>query len=229
LASVEPKVQALCLSGASAFVAQGFWMAAAEQPLFEMLAGQLGRSAVGVDYAKDSPEFWPELALFETLLGRGEPLAYATSLRGLPVNVLLMMAKDDEVVANLATESLAVSLNADFLSGEASWVGELETYAANEGEQVSGNVPIEDGRVTRLVRLYDPADHRLLRADRGQHIYTTPVRPPFASLDDPAHFDNPRKAALADLEEYFASFFTCVRDVNVSTSAVPCSANVLAP
>lgn len=227
LASVEPKVQALCLAGASAFVAQGFWMAAAEQPLFDMLAGLLGRSAVGIDYDNDSPDFWPELALFETLLGRGEPLAYATSLRRLPVNVLLMMAKDDEVVANLATESLAVSLGADFLSGEARFVGELQTYAASEGEPVFGNVPIEDGQVTRLVRLYDPADHRLLLADRGQRVYST-VRPPFVSLDEAIHFDNPRKAALSDLEEYFESFFKCVNDVN-STSAVPCSANVLAP
>jgi hypothetical protein len=79
------------------------------------------------------------------------------------------------------------------------------------------------------VRLYEPADHRLLRDDRGEHVYASPVRPPFVSLDDRAHFDNPRKAALSDLQEYFASFFTCVNDVKVTTSAVPCSANVLAP
>jgi hypothetical protein len=228
LASFEPKLQAVCLVGASAFVAQGFWLAAAEQPLFEMLASLLGRTAVGVDYDSDSPAFWTEIALFETLLSRGEPLAYATLLRRLPVNVLLMMAKDDEVVANLATESLAVSLGAEYLSGEARFVGELATYSADKGEAVSGNVSIVDGRVTRLVRSYEPADHRLLRSDRGEREYSSPVRPPFASLDEPEYFDNPRQTAQKDLEEYFASFFECVNS-NFSTSAVPCSANVLAP
>jgi hypothetical protein len=228
LASFEPKLQALSLMGASAFVAQGFWLAAAEQPLFEMLADKLGRSAVGIDYDSDSPAFWPELALFETLLGRGEPLAYATLLRRQPVNVLLMMAKDDEVVANLATESLAVSLGAAYLSGEARFVGELETYSADTGDSVSGNVPLMEGDVTRLVRSYDPADHRLLRSDRGQREYSSPVRPPFSSLDASEHFDNPRMTAQQDLEEYFASFFECVSN-NLSTSAIPCSANVLAP
>ena len=228
LAAFEPRLQALCLMGASAFVAQGFWLAAAEQPLFEMLAGWLGRSAVGIDYDNDSPAFWPELALFETLLGRAEPLAYATLLRRQPVNVLLMMAKDDEVVANLATESLAVSLGAEYLSQEARFVGELGTHPASAGDVVSGNVLIMGGEVTRLVRSYDPADHHLLRSDRGQREYSSPVRPPFVSLDDSIQFDNPREAAQQDLEQYFASFFECVTG-NVSTSALPCSAEVRAP
>lgn len=228
LASFEPRVQALCLVGASAFVAQGFALSAAEQPLFEMLAGWLGRSAVDIDYDSDSPMFWPELALFETLLGRAEPLAYATLLRRQPVNLLLMMAKDDEVVANLATEALAVSLGASYLSGEARFVGELETYAADSGEIVAGNVSIMGGEVTRLVRSYDPADHRVLRSDRGQREYSSPVRPPFDSLDEVEQFDNPRALAQADLEHYFASFFQCVSD-NFSTSALPCSAEVRAP
>jgi hypothetical protein len=229
LAAFEPKVQAVCLVGASAFVAQGFWLAAAEQPLFEMLATRLGRSAIGIEYDDDSPAFWPEMSLFETLLGRGEPLAYATSLRRLPVNVLLMMAKDDEVVANVATEALAVSLGADYLRGEARFVGELDTYEAESGEDVSGNVPIVDGSVTRLVRAYEPADHRLLRSDRGQRDYSSPVRPPFSSLEVTDHFDNPRSEALADVQEYFESFFKCVVDSRVTNSTLPCSANVVAP
>jgi len=228
LASFEPRLQALTLVGASAFVAQGFWLAAGEQPLFETLAGWLGRSAVGIDYDSDTPFLWPELALFETLLGRAEPLAYATLLRRQPVNVLLMMARDDEVVANLATESLAVSLGAQILSGEARSVGELERHPSAAGDTVYGNVPIMGGEVTRLVRAYDPADHRVLHTDRGQRDYQTPVRPPFVSLDATEPFDNPRKAAQQDLEQYFASFFKCVTG-NSSTVALPCSAEVVAP
>jgi hypothetical protein len=92
-----------------------------------------------------------------------------------------------------------------------------------------GNVSVEDGRVTRLVRSYEPADHRLLRAERGQREYSSPVRPPFSSLDEPAHFDNPRSVALGDLQQYFESFFKCVNDVTVPASAVACSARILAP
>jgi hypothetical protein len=228
LAAFEPKVQSVCLAGASAFVAQGFWLAAAEQRLFEKLAQLLGRSTVGIDYDNDSPAFWPELALFETLLGRGEPLAYANNLRRLPVNVLLMMAQDDEVIANLATEALAVALDAEYLSGTARYVGDLGTNPTPEGEKVAGNVSIDAVAVTRVLRAYEPADHRFLRSDRGEREYSSPVRPPFASLDEREHFDNPRKAALADVQEYFASYFECVRQ-SVATAALPCSANVVVP
>lgn len=230
LASFEPKLQALSLVGASAFVAQGFWMAASEQPLFETLATmRLGRSLVDVDYDDDSPDFWPEMALFETLLGRGEPLAYASLLRGLPVNVLLMMARDDEVVANLATEALAVSLDVDFLNGEPRYVGDLKTLSVEPSQLASDNVKIEDGTVTRLLRLYEPADHSLLRSKRGKSEYQSPVRPPFVSRDEAQFFTNQQEAALSDLADYFASFFECVAEVNVSTSAVPCSAKIPAP
>jgi hypothetical protein len=229
LAPFEPKVQALCLVGAGAFVAQGFWLAASEQPLFEMLAGLLGRSTKDVSYDTDSPAFWPEMALFETLLGRGEPLAYASLFRRAPVNVLLMMAKDDEVVANLGTEALAVSLGASFLNEDARYAGDLTRKDAAAGERVSGNFRIEAGSVTRLVRAYDHADHQLLRADKGRSEYRAPVRPPFVSLDEPATFDNPRELALDHLGVYFRSFFECVKSVNVAATAVACSADVIAP
>jgi hypothetical protein len=229
LAPFESKVQALCLVGASAFVAQGFWLAASEQPRFEMLSNLLGRSLVELSYDTDSPAFWPEMALFETLLGRGEPVAYASQLRRAPANVLLMMARDDEVVANLGTEALAVALGASFLNNDARYAGDLTRKDAASGERVSGNFQIEAGRVTRLLRVYEDADHRLLRADTGKSEYRAPVRPPFVSRDAPVQFDNPRALALQELGEYFRSFFACVKDVNVSATTVACSADIVAP
>jgi len=140
-----------------------------------------------------------------------------------------MMARDDEVVANSATEALAVSLDAQFLNGDARYAGELETKTVASSETASDNVNIEDGTVTRLLRLYEPADHRLLRAASGASEYESPVHPPFVSRDETVIFDNPQQAALSDLEQYFFTFFRCVANVNVATSAVPCSGSILAP
>jgi dienelactone hydrolase len=229
LAPFEPKVQALALVGAGAFVAQGFWLDATHKELFSRLAELVGRSAENVDYERDSPAYWPELALFETLLGRGEPAAYASTLRRTPVNVLLLMAQDDEVVANVATEALAVSLGANLLSAEARYLGDLDTYPASSGDPVTGNFQIENDHVTRLLRIYDPADHSLLLSAAGQHTYATPVRPPFHALAETTSFDNPVSDAQSTLADYFDSFFKCVSTVNSTASPIKCGATTNAP
>jgi len=229
LAPFEPKLQALALVGAGAFVGQGFWLGATQEALFGRLAQLVGRSAENIDYERDSPAFWPELALFETLLGRGEPAAYAPALRRAPVNVLLLMAQDDETVANLATEALAVSLGALLLSAEARYVGDLFTYTATSGDPVTGNFVIENDRVTRLLRVYDPADHALLLSASGRHNYQAPVRPPFHALAEPATFDNPVAQAQSALADYFDSFFECVSAVNSTSSPIKCGATTTAP
>jgi hypothetical protein len=227
LTSVEPRVQALALVGASAFVTQGLWLDPADQALFTQLSGLLGRTGP-VDYELDSPRFWPELAIFETLLGRGEPLAYASALRRSPANVLLMMAAEDEVVANLTTEALSVSLGASLISGQAQYARDLTTHSATAGEMISGNYAVEDEHVTRLLRMYAPADHRMLLSSQGMHVYEAPVRPPFQARSAPETFANPQSAALEDLGNYFDSFFACVGSSSAS-SAMPCEATVTAP
>ena len=229
LAPFEPKLQALALVGAGAFVGQGFWLDATHNELFSRLAELVGRSAEDVDYERDSPEFWPELALFETLLGRGEPAAYASALRRAPVNVLLLMAQDDETVANVATEALAVSLGANLLSAEARYLGDLSTFPATSGDPVTGNFVIENNRVTRLLRVYDPADHALLLSAAGRHTYQPPVRPPFHALPAATSFDNPVADAQSALAAYFDSFFMCVSAVNSTASPIKCGATTNAP
>ena len=229
LAPFEPKLQALALVGAGAFVGQGFWLDAAHQDLCGRLAELIGRSAQDVDYERDSPKFWPELALFETLLSRGEPGAYASTLRRTPVNVLLLMAQDDETVANLATEALAVSLGALLLSAEARYVGDLERHKAASGDAVSGNFVIGNDSVTRLLRVFDPADHSLLLSAAGTHNYESPVRPPFHALSQSASFSNPVSEAQLTLAEYFDSFFKCVSAINATASPIKCGATALAP
>jgi len=229
LAPFEPTLSAMALVGASAFVTQGFWLGAAQQPLFSALASRLGRSAEDIDYQGDSPAFWPQLALFETLLGRGEPLAYASALRRAPANVLLIMARNDETTANLATEALSVSLGAPVLAGEAHYARDLESRAASSGETIAGNFPIADDRVTRFLSVYDPADHDLLLSERGTRTYESPVEPPFRRLDAAELFENPHSAVLEHLTEYFASFFACVTTGTHASSDIQCTAAVTAP
>jgi hypothetical protein len=229
LAPFEPKLQALALFAPSAFVAQGFGLNADDQQLFGMLAGLLGRDANSIDYERDAPAFWPELSVFETLLGRGEPMAYASLLRRAPVNIWMLMAQGDEATSNLSTEAFAVALGASYLGGEARWVGDLGRQPAQSGDVISGNFAIENDHVTRLLRSYDPADHSLLLSTSGSHAFQDPVRPPFEALSSSETFDNPSASVREQLADYFDSFFTCVRAVSPTSSAIKCGAQVTAP
>jgi len=222
LARTESSVTALALVGAGAFVAQGFVTGASSQALFTQLAGLLGRDAERIDYESDHPRFWPELMLFETLVGRAEPLAYAPSLRRSAINVLLMMADQDETTANSATEALAAALGASLLGVDARYVSELQTQAANSGDMIAGNATVDSTRVTRALTLYGPADHALLLSEQGQHTFVQPVEPPFQALSKPESFDNPQSAALDQLAEYFATYFGCTAATGcVGSATVP--------
>ena len=226
LATVEPKVAAVALVGAGAFVSEGLWLGATEQPLFAQLSSWLGRDPSRLDFANDPPSLWPELGLFETLMGRSETLAYAAVLRRAPVNVLLMMAAHDETVANLSTEALSSALGARLLGGSARYFPELASSDANNGDMVESEFRVEDNLVMRLLNNYDPADHHLLQAARGQRLYEDPVEAPFQARQTPESFDNPREAALDMLASYFSSFFTCVGTSDSVTTTLPCGADV---
>jgi hypothetical protein len=228
LAPSEPKLQALVLFAASALVSQSWWRDAADQALFAQLSQLLGRDAQNIDYVGDSPAFWPELALFDTLLGRAEPLAYTTSLQRSAANVLLLIAQDDEAVANLSSEALSVALGASFLAGDARYVGDLNTQDAMPGDGVSGNFSVENYQVTRLLQSYDPADHQLLLAKAGAQSFVHPPDPPFQALTAAKTIDNPHAAALTQVASYMRSFFDCVQSSMSSASALKCAASVTA-
>ncbi|MEY4580139.1 MAG: hypothetical protein RL701_4842, partial [Pseudomonadota bacterium] len=230
LAPYEPNLGAMALVGASAFVAQGLWLNAGDQTLFSELSNLLGRNDEPSDYAKDLPAFWPELALFETLLGRGEPLAYADGLRRAPVNAWLLMAREDEAVANITTEALGVSLGAELLGVDARYATtDLVTLEANSGDIVTSNFPIEIDHVTRAMSVYEPADHRWLTTESGQHRYEVPVEPPFRQRTELEAFPNPHDAVQAHLVEYFASYFDCVNAGPPTTLGMRCTASVTVP
>jgi hypothetical protein len=229
LAQFEVNLQALVLFAPGSSVAQDWWLAARDQASFAALAGRLGRDAAKIDYDADGPAFWPGLALFDTLAARGEPLAYAAALKRAAVNVLVLMVDDDEAVSNSASEALAVAVGATFVSGEPRYVGDLATQSAAAGELVSGNFPIEGNHVTRVLQAYAKADHALLLSAVGTQDYAHPPDPPFKRLSAPKRLSNPTGAALAQIAEYFGSFFDCVTAVNPSASAIKCQADARVP
>ena len=227
LAPYEPNLQALVLFAAGAGVAQEWWLSPADQDIFEQLARQFGRDPDQIDYDSDAPAFWPEFALYDTLTARAEPLAYAAALRRSPVNALLLMAKDDEIVSNLVTEALAVGLGATSVSGEARYVGDLNSQTIMPGQVVNGNFPIETERVTRVLQAYERADHALLQSRMGVQNFMHPPDPPFQRRS-PQMFVNPMSAALSQVAEFFTSFFRCSNPppTGAAVTAAKCSAAV---
>jgi hypothetical protein len=229
LAQFEANLQALVLFAPGSSIAQDWWLAARDQASFAALATRLGRDATKIDYDADGPAFWPGVALFDTLAARGEPLAYAAALKRAAVNVLVLMVNDDEAVSNSASEALAVAVGATFVSGEPRYVGDLATQSTAAGDVVSGNFPIEDDHVTRVLQAYAAADHALLLSAAGKQEYVHPPDPPFKRLSAPKLLTNPTAAALKQIAEYFGSFFDCVSAVNTSASAVKCQADSRVP
>jgi dienelactone hydrolase len=228
LSAFEPNLQALVLFAPSAFITQEWWRSPADAALFAQLAQRLGRDSTQVDYVADAPDFWPGLSVFETLLGRAEPVAYAPALRRLTVNALLLTASDDEAVSNLSSEAAAVALGATDVSGAAHYVGDLTSQPASAGDMITGNFAIEDDHVTRVFQSFSPADHALLRSSGGAQSYTSPVDPPFVALNADKAISNPNAATLAEIANYFNSFFACVTAVNPSSS-IKCAAAVTIP
>ena len=225
LAPYEPNLQALALFAAGAGLAQEWWLSPADQALFERLIRRFGRDPANVDYEADPPSFWPELALFDTLTSRAEPLAYAAALRRSQVNTLLLMARDDEVVSNLVTEALAVGIGATSVSGVARYVGDLNSQPSSTGQIVVGNFAIGDDRATRILQTFDGADHALLLNRRGIQNYSHPPDPPFEKLSA-RDFLNPTDAAQKQVVDYFDAFFRCVAKAGTSVSAIKCPAPV---
>ncbi|HEY2735963.1 MAG TPA: hypothetical protein VGI70_18325, partial [Polyangiales bacterium] len=224
LATYEPNLQAVALVGTGAAIGQDWWAAPGDQARFAALATLLGRDPTMIDYKNDSPAFWPGLAIFDTLTGRGEPLAYSAAFMRSPTNALMIMIDDDEAVSNAATEALAVALGATFVSGEPRYVGDLDSQVASPGQIVAGNFVIEDDHITRVLQSYGPADHALLLSAEGSQHYDHPPDPPFSPLASAKTFSNPNTAALDQVADYFASFFACVTTVNGSTAAMQCDA-----
>jgi hypothetical protein len=227
LARVEPALQAIVLvsPGADTFV-QWSW-SPNDLPLFGNLAGAFGRELGSIDRAFDPPEFWPEIALYQTLLDGGEALSHVSALRRAPTNVLVLMAANDESVPNRATEAYSTALGLTLVGDTPRYVQDLKNEEG-AADGIGGNYAAAGSWVTRAMVVYSPATHDFLRHRVGIQEYVEPPEPPFEKLAQRVTVENPTALAVERIASYFESFYACVNSES-TPSNVPCSAYTGAP
>lgn len=224
LARFEPTLQVVVLvAPAGATVTQWAW-SARDENLFDSLAMSLGIDGRTVDRTENDPAFWPGLAIYQTLFDRADPLAHAAALRRAAVNVLVLMAEDDESVSNRATEGYAASLGTMLVGSDARYVGDLKRADLSDDEGAGGNYLASGSRVTRTTYVYTPATHDFLQTRTGNQLYAHPPEPPFERLAQSVTIQNPTAAAARQIGLYLQSFFACV-DVGGSLPNTACSAS----
>lgn len=198
----EPEIGAAYL----AFTGGAIVHAVAESPAFNsaylpQLFPLLGLDIETVDYERLHPSFYPELALWATLFDRGDSLGYARALRRSDVSVLMAMARHDETLPNVNTESLARALGAPMIGGEPLYV-DLEPATAPLRANVSG----EGFTRTRGLQLFESANHGALVYREDTRRYEAPPRPPFEALDTPMTIVNPVEAVQGQLVRFFETW-----------------------
>jgi len=167
---------------------------------FPILLPLLGRDPARVDYVGDHPDFWPELAVWQTLLDRGDALAFAPALRTQAKNVLQLMARDDETLNNIVSESFASAVGSVFVDGAPATV-DLPTMTAPVRDNfMAGGTP-----VTRAIYGYEPATHGLLFSRSATSSFAHPVAAPFMHVAD-TPVANPVDAALEQTLHFFESW-----------------------
>jgi hypothetical protein len=225
VAPFEPEVNAFVLAFAGGTGVDG-WFASPEQSAFgDALLARLGRAGSAND-AADPPALWPDVDVFRTIADRASPFAYAGLLRRAPASALLLLARDDESVANEATEALAHALGAVVVGGEPRHELALEHEALNPGEPLSANFSAEGGDVTRALLVVEPATHRALMLEDDVQRFAHPLAPPFERLDEPVAIKNPTGALIAQIAFWFSSARACP---DTDAKQQPCAASLQAP
>ncbi len=165
-----------------------------------ILLPRVGVDPAGVDPTVYPAVFHPEIALYQTLLDRGDSMAFAPLLAGQSRHLLFQMAEDDETVPNSATESLARASGAPIVDVEP-----VYTDLAVEASPVSLNVELGGARFTRGLYRFAPADHGLLSRRRDEMNFVHPPEPPFVE-QAPVEIANPIDAAQAQLVHFLDSW-----------------------
>jgi len=223
LARLEPALQAVVLvAPAGGMISQWAW-SATDQSLYETLASDFGYGAEQLDRASNDPAFWPDAAIYQTLFDRADPNAHVAALRRAAVNVLVLMAQDDETVPNRATEAYAAALGTTLVGSDPRYVGDLMRSDVQEG--ASANYMAGSSWVTRTTYVYAPATHEFLRERTGRQSYVHPPEPPFEKLSQRALVENPTTEAAEQIGKYLQTFFECV----VRGGALPNSACTASP
>jgi len=160
---------------------------------------------IGIDPGSVDPTvypavFYPEVALVQTLLDRGDSMAFAPLMANEERHLLFQMAEHDETVPNSATEALARASGVPIVDAEPA-----HTDLAMESAPLSLNVEVEGTRLTRGLYRYAPANHGLLTRRGDEATFAHPPEPPF--VEQPAVvIANPIDDAQAQLLHFLDSW-----------------------
>lgn len=225
LATYEPSVAALVLAFAGGLTLDG-WIDSARMPdLVDALFARLGRPGDKIDFAADHPLDRPDLDAWRTLVDRASALAYAPALQRLPCSIFMPMARDDETVHNRSSEALASALGAEIIGGDPNYVLDLPVHGLRPGETRSGNLLVDNGAVTRVLYVLDPATHSTLVLAHDAQKYQLPLVRPFMLRKRPVAIDNPIEQTLMQVAFFLESYRVC----HTQTPSATCAASVQAP
>ena len=163
----------------------------AESPAHEDLFASI-RDRLGVDAGEVESQAVldaPELALYQLLLDRADPVAWAAEFEDSAVRILQLAAGKDESVSMPSANRLASALSLLSLPAEEIFV--------SAGVQERPQARFPDGT------------HGLLLGARDELRYESPFERPFNPLDEPLGVDVPY-AAAADLAVEYIFWQVCV-------------------
>lgn len=208
--AVETEVGASVLAVTGGFITNFVVMSPPfNQAYVPLLWPLLGLEPTAIDYEGFHPLYRGELAIVQTLLDRGDPINYGAAVRGRRVDTLLFMAKHDETLHNVATESLARAIGAPMVAATPSHT-DLQVAIA----PVRGNVMVSGEMATRALYVHEPATHGLLMVRTDEQRYAHPVEPPF-ELAGPREIANPIDGAIGQMLHFFESWRSGTAEVAV--------------
>ncbi len=166
-----------------------------------LLLPAIGLDPDMIDYANAPPRFLPEIALYQTLLDRGDSMSFAPVLATQQKSVLFQMAFDDETVPNQATEALA-------RAADATIVGRMPRYSdlPMGTSPLVSNLVLGSARVTRGLAVFEPATHGMLSTRMAHATVMHPPVPPFVPLATQTDVANPVDGAITQMVHFFVTF-----------------------
>lgn len=191
----EPRVGAAVLSVSGGDMTHIVSESGNYNSFFGILLPRIGVQPV--DYVNYHTRFRPEVAVWQTLLDRGDAMSFADSLRSRDIPILMHMALDDESVPNRSTESVARAIGA-VMVGNTPRFADLATGTL----PLTDNVMAETMNVTRALVVYSPATHTFLYDQHSTQDFQHPVMQPFvpaAAVD----VTNPVTAAQTQVFHFF--------------------------
>ncbi len=168
---------------------------------FPLLLPKLGLSYAEIDYTNDPPAHYPQMALYQTLLDRGDSMTFAPVLEMRETHVLFQMAIDDETVPNVGTEALARASGASIAGADPRYVDLARVELPARPTFMIGS-----SAFVRTTTAFSPASHGLILANGGEAAFEHPPLPPFVERASPMTFSNPIVEAQTQIVRFFESW-----------------------